>query len=253
MKTNLKILILSGLMILSGSIYSGTMGELTDLRGIYTLSLGPMWAQANSKQTIYLESDIYKTYDSQNFGAPALAGELFAGFQRNINNYVGELGIAIAGVNNLALTGDIWEDADPDFNNYNYKYNIQHAHIAVKARLLTEVVSNWFGYISGSLGVGFNHAHNFIITPKIFEEVPAPAFTNNDTTTFTYTLGLGIETYILQNWRAGIGYQFADLGKSELGRAQGQTLNSGISLNNLYTHQLLFSISYLCDSFGLWK
>ena len=100
-------------------------------------------------------------------------------------------------------------------------------------------------YVSGSLGVGFNRAHDFTITPKIFEEVPAPNFTDNRTTAFTYTLGIGVQKALTTNWQAGIGYEFANWGKSQLGRAPGQTLNSGLHLSHLYTNQLQFSLSYV--------
>lgn len=248
MKNNSKIVAFTSLLLICGYTYSGTMGKFhSPYRGVYTIGAGPLWGHQSTQQTILIQPDIVKTYDSNKLTSPALAGEIFAGLAHDIKNCIGEIGIELAGVNNLKLTGDILEDADSDFNNYRYKYDIQHARIAVKGRLLTEIQPQWLGYISGGVGVGVNSARNFTITPKIFEEVPAPEFTNNNTTVFTYSLGVGVQTQMPGNWQYGLGYQFADLGKSELGRAPGQTLGTGIRLNNLYTHQLLFSISYLCD------
>lgn len=42
----------------------------------------------------------------------------------------------------------------------------------------------------------------------------------------------------------GIGYEFADWGRSQLNRAPGQTLNSGLSLSHLYTNGFLFNLTY---------
>ncbi|HAT9492397.1 TPA: porin family protein, partial [Legionella pneumophila subsp. pneumophila] len=38
---------------------------------------------------------------------------------------------------------------------------------------------------------------------------------------------------------------FADWGKSELGRASGQTLNEGLKLNHLYTNGVVLNLTYV--------
>ena len=98
--------------------------------------------------------------------------------------------------------------------------------------------------MSGSLGIGFNQSRDFNIVPTIFAAIPAPNFTSNMTTAFTYTLGLGLQRAINTHWRASVGYEFADWGKSQLGMAPDQTLGGGISLNHLYTNGIQFSLSY---------
>ena len=100
-------------------------------------------------------------------------------------------------------------------------------------------------YISGSLGVGFNQAHDFTITPIIVQEVPPAPFKANTEVAFTYTLGAGFQRALSQHWQAGIGYEFADWGYSALGRTSQQNINNGPELNHLYTQQLQFSITYL--------
>ena len=40
------------------------------------------------------------------------------------------------------LSGDIWDDADPQFDNYTYQYQIKHSHFALKGKLLLDM-----GYI----------------------------------------------------------------------------------------------------------
>jgi hypothetical protein len=45
--------------------------------------------------------------------------------------------------------------------------------------------------------------------------------------------------------KIGDGYEFADWGQSQLGRASGQTLSPGLSLNHLYTHGVLFNLTNL--------
>ncbi|HAT8718368.1 TPA: porin family protein, partial [Legionella pneumophila] len=62
---------------------------------------------------------------------------------------------------------------------------------------------------------------------------------------FTYTLGAGVQKSISEHWQLGVGYEFADWGKSELGRASGQTLNEGLKLNHLYTNGVVLNLTYV--------
>ena len=169
----------------------------------------------------------------------------FLGVQRSINGKLdGQLGLSVATTSNANLSGSIWDDALPQFNNFNYTYNIQHTHIAVKGKLLKDIGYAFKPYVSGSLGVGFNQAHNFTSIPTLFEATPTPNFQSNTTTAFTYTVGIGVQRAINQHWQAGIGYEFADWGQSQLARASGQSMGQGLSLNHLYTNGLEFSLSY---------
>ncbi|HHX3357169.1 TPA: outer membrane protein, partial [Legionella anisa] len=95
------------------------------------------------------------------------------------------------------------------------------------------------------VGVGFNRAHDFTNTPLIFEALPNPDFADHTKTAFTYTLGAGVQKALNDHWQIGAGYEFADWGKSELGRAFGQTMNSGLALNHLYTNGVLFNLTYV--------
>jgi hypothetical protein len=53
-----------------------------------------------------------------------------------------------------------------------------------------------------------------------------------------------VSTLINAHWRAGIGYEFADWGKNQLGAAPGQALGNGILLNHFYTNGIQLIIHY---------
>lgn len=212
---------------------------------IVTLSVGPIWENGGETQTFYVSPFIQKTYAANQSTQTLFDGELFLGIEKPLLfDLEGQLGLAVAATSNAKLSGDIWDDADPLFNNFNYTYNIQHTHIAAKGKLLGEFRGIFKPYVSGSLGIGFNQSRDFNIVPTIFPAIPAPNFTSNMTTAFTYTLGLGLQRAINTHWRASVGYEFADWGKSQLGMAPDQTLGGGISLNHLYTNGIQFSLSY---------
>ena len=219
--------------------------EMLKSSGVATLSLGPVWGNAGNTHTFYLAPDIEKTYAANHTSHALVDGEIFLGIQKPLREKLeGQIGLAVATTGNASLSGNIWDDADSLFNNYTYHYQVRHTHLALKGKLLADrgyIVTPW---VSGSLGVGFNQAHDFSNTPTISESVIMPNFTSNTTTAFTYTLGAGVQRRLNQHWQAGVGYEFADWGRSQLSRASGQTLNTGLSLSHLYTNGFLFNLTY---------
>lgn len=239
-------------ILLASNALAGTLGEASATgHFIAGLSAGPAWASANQSQTFYLQEDVQKTYTADNNRSAFASAELFAGWQRALPAHflgqaiLSQVGIAISGAGRAKLAGDIWEDADPDFNNFNYTYKVQHAAVAIKGRLIGHAGRFIEPYVSGSLGVGFNRAYDFTITPKIVEEVAAPPFTSHTTTAFAYTVGAGLQKALTPQLHAAIGYEFADWGRSNLSRAAGQTLNQGLSLGHLYAQQLQLALFYI--------
>ncbi|KTD20235.1 outer membrane protein [Legionella israelensis] len=229
--------------------FAGTMGSVMapkDWTWIGFVSAGPVWARGGETQTFYLAPEIEKTYAARKSTNAIASGELFVGLQKSLNSqWLGQLGIAAAITGNSKLQGVIWDDADPEFDNYSYQYKIRNIRVAVKGKLLLDKGYWIIPWVSASLGVGFNRAHDFTNTPLIFEALPNPNFTDHTKTAFTYTLGTGVQKALNNHWQIGVGYEFADWGKSELGRALGQTINSGLALNHLYTNGVLFNLTYV--------
>lgn len=238
--------ILIGMMMLSSSAMAIANADF-----LIGLSAGPTWISGNQTQTISLQSDVVKTYtaDRNNHLLPSF--ELFVGRQKPLakpllsHTFMEQFGLSIVEASNADLTGDIWEDADPNFNNSYYTYKIKHMHVAAKGRLILDEGHAVEPYVSGSVGVGFNRAYQFTITPRIPTEVASPAFGANTTTTFSYTLGIGLQKRFYENLQVAIGYEFADWGKSSLSPAANQTTSQNPTLNHLYAHTLQLSLLYV--------
>lgn len=235
--------------VLGSTAFAGTMGSVIpskDWTWVGSVSAGPVWARGGETQTFYLAPEIEKTYAARISTNALASGELFVGIQKTWSSqWLGQLGLAAATTGNAKLQGVIWDDADPEFNNHSYQYKIRNSRIAVKGKLLLDKGYWLMPWVSASLGVGFNRAHDFTNTPLIFEALPNPNFTNHTKTAFTYTLGAGVQKSISEHWQLGVGYEFADWGKSELGRASGQTLNEGLKLNHLYTNGVVLNLTYV--------
>lgn len=224
-----------------------------------TISVGPGWSRPGQDQTINLQPDIVKSYvpgpTSSAFkwvttaqGTDTIGtGELFLGFYGAVNSVVeGQIGVVYSQSTQARLSGTIYEDANPAFNNYKYSYQIRNARVGLKAKALVDTkFYDLIGYISGSGAAGMNHSSRFSITPLLDTEVPAPAFTDHTSTSFSYTFGIGFEVPVDPNWRVGLGYEWANWGMSQLSRAPGQTVGNGLHLPALRVQSLMVSLSFL--------
>ena len=155
-------------IMLSTCVSASSVNEMgSDGKFLIGLSAGPTWTSGNKTQTIDLQPDITKTYTADNNTFYFPSAELFVGWQKPLVSHLmkqsvlSQLGIAVAGAGNAKLTGDIWEDADPDFNNFNYSNKIKHAHVAIKGRLIGNCGFFVEPYISASAGIGFNRAYDY--------------------------------------------------------------------------------------------
>lgn len=208
------------------------------------LGAGPLFTKAGKTETVFLEPDLEKRFVADSNRRTNAAFELFLGVNHAIEPaFNGELGLAIA-LAGSSLHGHIWEDADPRFDDFTYHYDVQNTRYAAKGKFLVNTYRGWRTYLSGSAGVAVNTSHNFTISAIIPEAVPAPGFTSNTEMSFSYSLGVGIQHPLGEHWQVGAGYEFADWGKSSLGRSHCQTTDNGLGLSHLYTSEIVFFVNY---------
>jgi opacity protein-like surface antigen len=222
--------------------------NLKPLFAHYVISLSGFqgWESTNAKQTIFVTPDIVKSYvtnpSTQAFGT----GELFVGVYQPINSmFEWQLGLALATNGNVRITGYIWDDGDARFSNYSYTYLVRSTHVDVKGKLLVDIGMKLIPWISANLGVAFNQAHEFNSSPSIYQAIPTPNFSSDTKVSATYTFGVGAQLPISENWQIGAGYEFSNWGKSQLGKATGQSTGNGPVLNQLYSSSVLLNLSYL--------
>lgn len=215
---------------------------------IFSLSSGPVWARAGENQVIKYPLEFDKNYVANKETKTIADTELFFGLSRFMGKrFEGQLGAAVATTSYTRLSGVIWDFNDADFDNYKYSYKLRHSHLALKGKLLTE---SWYSvkpWISGSFGLGLNQSTHYTEQATIPEALVLANgnFPQNMTTAFTYTLGAGLQRTISENFQLGLGYEFADWGKSELKRAAAQNgVGKGLNLNHLYTNGLLLSLTW---------
>lgn len=231
---------------LSSASFAGTMGSAPGLSWVAEISGAAVWQQEGRSQTFYLTPTIEKSYIADKKTKALPEGEVFLGLQTYINSKVFvQLGIAGAYTGDARLQGMIWDDADPAFDNYSYQYKVRQGRVAAKAKILGDHGFWFIPWISGSVGVGFNEAHDFVNTPVIAQAVATSNFNSHTKTSLSYTVACGIQKQLHPHVNMGVGYEYADWGKSQLARADGQTLNQGLSLNHLRTNGVIVNLTYV--------
>lgn len=105
-----------------------------------TFSAGPVWEDGGATQTFYITPDIEKSYRTNKTTKTLGDFEVFLGGQHALSPaLLGQLGLAVGATTDATLSGIIWDDADPAFNNFSYRYKVQHMHIAAKGKLLADM------------------------------------------------------------------------------------------------------------------
>lgn len=214
-------------------------------RYLASISAGPAWGSGGTTQNIWVEPSVLKAYDpntkQQLFGY----GEVFAGLDFPINTRLNsQLGLVVGFSNNAPQSGDIWDDADNEFNNYSYRYDLQHTFVGLKGKVLLKNTYYVVPWLSADIGLGINSAKNYSNTPKIFQAIPSPNFINNTDLTFSYRVGAGAQYNLTERAQIGIGYEFADWGNSALGPITGIQSADAISMNHYYVNELMVNLTY---------
>lgn len=242
-KTNLWIAFLG---IFSTSAIAGGMETAAKVSWsrVLTLSGGPAWMR-EGKSTILFVPPIPR-YVATKKTQPLVSGELFFGLQRTLSTtFAGQLGLALSTSSHGKVKGFIFDNANSTFNNFRYHYKINHAHVAVKAKLLGDLNDFVQPYFSASVGLGFNRTYGFTISTTIFQQLPPATFNSRTNTAFTYTLGIGLQKALGTHVQVSVGYELADWGKNGFAHTSVPSFNTGLQLSHLFTHQAQFSLSYL--------
>jgi opacity protein-like surface antigen len=232
------------LMFFSPLLYAGP--QYSNFKSLFSLNMGPQWDSPGEIRQFTVEQNTSKTYVAISNSQVLMGSEFFLGAEHSITSLLDmQIGLAVAMTSLTSVSGDIWEDADPNFNNYTYAYKVAPLRTTLSAKWLLRVMDYFTPYIGAGVGMSFNRSYNYQITPKIFEEVSSPLYTSNVSASFAYNVGLGLQKQLDSHVQIGFGYVFSDWGQSALGRAPGQTINAPLSLSHLYMNQCVASFTYL--------
>lgn len=238
------------LSLLVAPAYSGTMGKTSDsYKPLIMLSAGPAWQSGFKTQTLTLQPGVQNTYVPNNAYTALGSGAIFLAVEAPFYQTLkGALGVALTGSGSAKMSGNIWQDANPNFSNFTYNYKVNQFRVAFKARIVETEPKYTFKslqpYLSGEVGGGFNRSTGYLTTQTIDTAVLQPLFKNNTVSSVTYAFGAGLQGKVNSHVQVAVGYEIADWGKYQLGPANGQTTQGGLGASNLYVNELQFSILY---------
>ncbi|WP_298624145.1 porin family protein [uncultured Legionella sp.] len=244
----------AGLLALSVSamVHGGAMGPIVTEgdKNIIILSGGATWPTGvNGAHSLYFSPELSRTYTLDKATTALGEGTLFVGRQHSFNSRVeGQLGILFAAASRLKISGSIWDFDDLRFNNYRYSYTVQPNRIAIGGKLLETTNSLYKPWVNASIGVSVNRATNYQVIPTECEAIVLPQsnLSSHSTTSFSYSIGAGIQRIVTPNVQVGLGYEFTDWGKNQLAAAPAQPANQkGLMLNHFYTNGLLLNVTWL--------
>lgn len=138
----------------------------------------------------------------------------------------------------------------PSYNAFNYTYDVISRQLLAEGKVLMNWAKRYHPYISVGLGVAFNTAQDYKVDigpPLTF----SPAYDDHTERSFTYSIGLGMDYDITHYLRFGIGYRFADLGKTELGDGQVGAPGSYVAVpeapsqRHFYSQEILAQLTWL--------
>ena len=215
---------------------------------LISFSIGPAWSNNGQNQTLTLQPGVQDRYMATKKSNVFPYGEIFFGMEKQLNKSLfAQLGLEVGAGGTARFRGDIWQSANPNLVNYTYSYNVNEVRILAKMKLLADIkFYDTRPFVSVGLGGGFNHAYHFATQPTSPKSPPyVYTFNSNVTKTFAYTFGFGFDEVINAHWHAGIAYEFANWGQSQLAAANQQTIGEGLLVNNIYINAVLLNLTYV--------
>ena len=241
-----KCIVLTAGLLLASSVFAG--GEIGSIvpsccTKVVTVSGGPAWFNARNSQTFTTPTQFSFVSRSRDHAIGSF--EIFFSLQHQLNyNLFGQLGFAGAYSGNAKVDGHLTENFEGSLYTYPFTYMLKHGRVSLKGALFTQCYQYLQPYVSSSIGIAFNQSYNFSAPSTLYPNLRAPVYPNNTNSGFVYTLGTGLQTLITPNLKGGIGYEFADWGKSHLSVTSNQLVRA-LRLDHLYTNQVVVSLSFV--------
>lgn len=244
-----KVLIAGACALLATNTFAfedfSSSGLATGWSPVVTLSAGPAWSASGQTQSLGYDVDTIVTYNHILNTNTLAAAEMVFSLQRELTyGIMTQLGLQVGLASNVDVQGTIAINSVP--NLYAYRYKVNHAGVGIKGKWIATQTPYVQPYISSGLGASWNHAHGYNTFTNVAGLPDSPWLSPSTSVGFTYSVGLGVQKTFYKYWQLGVGYEFADLGKSLIGPSQPPLSIRGLQLTHLYIHQLQFGISYLC-------
>ena len=193
-------------------------------------------------------TDEYYIYSPQSRTQQKGLFEVFSGAEQLVfSNWLLQGGIAYAQEGSYKIKGNLVQGADASSaDQYTYKFNAVTRQVLAQAKLMRLWHDKFYPYFLLGLGASFNSASNFSTSVPPFLTFTRE-YQNNQSSSFAYRAGIGIDVDIAQHVRLGVAYRFADLGGVSLGSASIDHISvpGNLYQSNLYANEFIAQISFV--------
>lgn len=217
------------------------------LSQVISIAIGSDRVRLGLTKNIEFMPPFQNTYtSSSSFDTQMVAG-LFYGFEKAFRQQCAwQLGIGYYQNSAFTSQGNVYQFADPAFNNLRYNFQIISRRVLLETKLLRTFKKLYHPYLTAGIGESVNSAYGYKEEPINTDGVPmSQPFANHTTHSFTYSAGLGLDVNITDNIRIGASYRYLDLGRARLNPSPLQQSTTKLSYTHLYTNEFLMQLSYV--------
>jgi opacity protein-like surface antigen len=159
--------------------------------------------------------------------------------------YTLQAGVSAHYISRMNVKGDLEQGISPPYYQANYSYNMSSYQYLVDAKLRRQFYERYFPYIYLGLGMAFNKAYDYSISVPGYLTV-TPEYSTRTTNSFTYSLGLGMDYFVMPTLSIGVGYRFINLGKVGLGPGviNNTNVSAKLTQSHLYINTVLAQLNY---------
>jgi opacity protein-like surface antigen len=233
---------------------STSMPRLFDINWNYVLTFGAGATRTtDTGNSAYYPAanpttDEFYSYSVNNTTSTSFLFDAFFGVEgRLLPDWLLQVGLDYTQSTPFKAAGYLVQGADIHSENfYTYDYSVQARQALVETKLLATLANQFHPYLLVGIGASFNKAYNYntnIPTNLSFTRM----YNNNSCSSFTYSVGAGVDLDVTNRVRFGIGYRFSDLGTVKLGKAiiNKTTVPGTLSQPHLYTNALLAQLTWV--------
>lgn len=243
MQNLFKFLITSIILALFGAVATAE-----NYNGFYLApEIGLSFARVGQSQLWNLDPIIKRRFIDNNYNSDATTLGLGLGYGLLINkdkNILLQLGVGFYNSSNYTSRGHIWDDDNPNFEDFSYQYNFSSTRLMFEPRIMFRTDSLLSPFVSGGIGWARNRASNYQEIVLNDNELPERLFASDHKENFAWELGAGIAYKITENLSMNFAYKFVNLGEGHLGGFVDQTTTDRIKTGTVKTNDFTLSWTF---------
>ena len=228
--------------------YGYSFFDVEQYNSFITLTAGPDFVSAGQVQTLQFLPSVQNDYTGNKHWKTVADLGVFIGVERIMTKQISaQLGVAAYADSVFSQQGTVVQFTPSEMSEFPYSYRIRSTRIMLSSKLLTTLSLNQClrPYFSWEIGAGFNRPTGYNETPTTSSPVLVKHVSDKDQASFAWGVGIGMDYTINKHIRAGLGYQFANLGSASQHLTQDGITTRSFDLSHLYTNQLRFQLTFL--------